>query len=631
VETSTPPAAPQPPAKRRADGWLPFILVVTALCAGFTIDPVKTPHAIKGDEATYVSMALSAAFEWHLSFERQDLERFWAAYECGPDGIFLKRGKLVRLKMMGRPPFIRLVYGGDAPPDRLYYGKAFVYPVVAAPLVRLFGVRGLLLTNLALLGLVAWCGYCFAAARAPANAAMAFTVAFFGASIVPLYVIWYTPEIFNLSAVFVAYFLWLYKEVAPPTTGRFAGLLRGRWSDFAAAGLIGVVTFSKPTHVLLIAPIVALLWWRRRWVRGLLALVAFTVVCGGLFGVNGAISGELNYQGGDRKVFYTWFPFASPDATFDTARGGHLVSTNDADTENVFESGVFLPRLARNGYYFVVGRHAGFVPYFFPGAVVIGFWLWRRREIRLWQALVFASVAASVVAILVMMPYTWAGGGGPPGNRYFLSFYPALFFLVPAFGSVRPAMVAWAGGALFTAQALVNPFFVAKYPYWNVDHGAYRLLPIELTMVNDLPVMLDRNRVKIPVGQNPTLSLYLIDENVYAPEPAGIWVHGERRADIVFRAASPLSCLRVTVLSLVRNTVWLSFDGRSATINLKPGASADVVFSTTGGVYSEQGWGYVLSVKTAAGVVPMIHDKDTTDDRFLGALLKLQGVERPKR
>lgn len=612
------------------DVWLPFILAVTCLCAGFTIDPVKTPHAIKGDEATYVSMALSVAFDGNLTFERQDLERFWAFYECGPDGIFLKRGRLARLKLLSKPPFVRFMQWGDAPLDKLYYGKAFVYPLVAAPLVRLFGVRGLLLTNLVLLALVAWAGYWFAAARAPSSAALAFTLAFFGVSIVPLYVVWYTPEIFNLSMVFFAYFLWLYKEVAPPAAGRWAAMLRGRWSDGAAAAILGVVTFSKPTHVFLVAPIIALLWWRRKAGRGLAALLVFAVVCGGLFGANAAVSGEFSYQGGDRKVFYTWFPFASPDATFVTARGGYSVSTNDADTENVFQSGVFLPRLARNAYYFVVGRHAGLLPYFFPGLVVIGLWFWRRQEIRIWQVLAFLTVGVSALAILVIVPYTWAGGGGPPGNRYFLSFYPALFFLVPALGSIRPAMIAWAGGALFTAQSLVNPFFVSKYPFWNVDHGACRWLPIELTMVNDLPIMLDRNRVKIPVGENPTLSLYFLDENVYPPEPAGIWVHGRRRTDIVIRTTAPLSNLRVSLSSVVPNSVWLSFDGSSTTVTLKPGASVDVLFSTAGGVYADRGWGYVLSVKAAEGVVPMNLDKDTADNRFLGALLRLQGVERPK-
>ena len=77
---------------------------------------------------------------------------------------------------------------------------------------------------------------------------------------------------------------------------------------------------------------------------------------------------------------------------------------------------------------------------------------------------------------------------------------------------------------------MLNPYYTARFPYCNLDHGAVRLLPIELTMVNDLPIMLDRNRAPIRYGSNPELSLYLLDRNAYAPEPAGLWVAGRRRA-----------------------------------------------------------------------------------------------------
>ena len=43
----------------------------------------------------------------------------------------------------------------------------------------------------------------------------------------------------------------------------------------------------------------------------------------------------------------------------------------------------------------------------------------------------FTAAVLSEVVIVGWMPYTWSGGGGPPGNRYFLGVYPALFFLMP--------------------------------------------------------------------------------------------------------------------------------------------------------------------------------------------------------
>jgi hypothetical protein len=630
-----PPTAGQLPAPSRPDLWVAAFLVILCVSAALTIDPPRTGMGLKGDEATYVSMALSVAYDADLSFQRRDLDRFWAAYQDnGPDGIFLKRGKLVHVKFSATPPFVRLMRYADAPEGTLYYGKAFIHAVFAAPFVRVFGMNGLPLFNVLLLGLVAWAGYQFALARAPAPVAIAFTLAFFGASITPVYLAWYTPEIFNLACVFLGYFLWLYKEVAPPSAGRWAVFLRGRGSDVAGAVLLGMATFSKPLNVLLIGPLVLLLWWRRRWLAGLVVGVVFVATVGGLFGINAAISGEFNYQGSDsvsgtnRKSFYGRFPFSTPDATFDSV-GGNVLVTNDSDADSSFAPG-FLPRLGLNVCYFFVGRHSGFIPYCFPGVVVLVIWFARWREVRLWQVLALGATAASTLAVLLMLPHTWAGGGGPIGNRYFLNYYPALFFLVPPLRSVAAPLAAWVGGTLFTAQALLNPFVAARQPQINADHGAVRMLPIELTMVNNLPINLDRWKVRFPVGSDPQLSLFLLDDNVYPPEPAGVWIHGQRRGDIVIQTSVPLSALRITLSSPLQNHVRVSFGGRSTSVDLKPGVAVDVLMYSSGGVYAEGRYGHVLSVSASDGFVPMNMPGGSQDKRFLGVLMRLQGVEREK-
>jgi hypothetical protein len=617
----------------RVDRWLAAFLFVTLLWAALTIDPPRTGMGLKGDEATYIAMTLSAAYDGDLVYQRKDLERFWATYQCGPDGIFLKRGKLARLRFSSSPPFVRLIRYADAPADSLYYGKAFIHAMFAAPFVRVFGVNGLPVFNVLLFALVVWAAYQFALARAPGPAAMLLALAFFGASITPVYVVWYTPEIFNLACVFLGYFLWLYKEVAPPASGRWARFLRGPGSEVLAAVLLGMATFSKPLNAAFIGPLVLMLWWRRRWLHGIAVGALFVATVVGLFSVNAAISGEFNYQGSDsaqganRKIFYTVFPLSSPRATFDSA-GGQTMVTNDSDVDTTFAPG-FLPRLGLNVFYFLVGRHAGFVPYFFPGLVVLVLWLVRWRSITLWQVLTLLVTAASTLVVLLIMPHTWAGGGGPIGNRYFLNFYPALFFLLPPVGSMAVPLVAWAGGMLFTAQAVTNPFLAARQPWINVDHGAVRMLPVELTMVNDLPIKLDPVRgFGFRVGSDPELLLFLLDENVYPPEPAGVWVHGQRRGDILIRTAAPMSALRVRLSSPIANRAVVSLGGRSATVDLKAGEAVDVMLFTDGGVYAERGYGYLLSVTTSDGFVPVNMDEGSKDRRFLGVLLRLQGIAR---
>ena len=107
------------------------------------------------------------------------------------------------------------------------------------------------------------------------------------------------PEIFNVSVVFVAYFLWLRKEANPG-----AGL-RGRWTDLVAALLLGMATYSKPLPIgLLVAPLVVLAWLRRRWFWGVTIGALAVVTAVALFCLTAAVSGEFNYQGGDRRTFY---------------------------------------------------------------------------------------------------------------------------------------------------------------------------------------------------------------------------------------------------------------------------------------------------------------------------------------
>jgi hypothetical protein len=137
-----------------------------------------------------------------------------------------------------------------------------------------------------------------------------------------------------------------------------------------------------------------------------------------------------------------------------------------------------------------------------------------------------AVVVITAGGLLFSLPFTWAGGGGPPGNRYFLSLYPLLLFLTPPLRSLWPALVAWTGGALFTAHVLINPFVSSAKPWVHPQRGLLRLLPVEMTMVNDLPVMIHSGYGRVPYGRDPGLYLYFLDDNVWLPERAGIWVAG---------------------------------------------------------------------------------------------------------
>ncbi len=597
-----------------------FVLFLIAAALAISVDVVRVGYGIKGDEATYVSMALSVAYDGDLSYERRDLERFWGLYRSGPEGVFLKRGKSLQLRGQSTFPFVRTLKRADPRTDRLYFGKAFVYPVFASPFVRLFGLNGLLLFHVLMLGGVCACGYLFLAARSSPAAAAAMTTAFVGAAAVPIYGVFLTPEVFNFSIVFFAYFLWLYDPRSP---GRPDVPLR---RVLLAVVLLGLATYSKPTNGLLAAPPVLALWWNRRWTDGLLAGILFVATTAGCFGLNAAVTGEFNYQGGDRKTFYSAFPFDAPDATWE--RRGISVITDGRAAGEVLEPATVPARFARNVEYFLIGRHFGFVPYYFPGALAILLWLLSRRARReVWRGLTFAAMAASVVAMLLVMPYTWSGGGGPPGNRYFLGVYPTLFFLIPPLPSAAPGVLAWAVGALFTAKMLVNPFVAAKFPYQTTERGAARRLPVELTMANDLPIMLDPYRSHLLYGQEPArVLLYYLDNNASTPEPGiGIWVGGGGRADILVRASQPVAALRMTVESPIHTTFTASAGGPVIVMVIAP--QTPITFDVP--VEGVRGWhdySWLLSVRSSDGFVPHLFDPASKDSRNLGALMRFSAI-----
>ncbi len=204
-------------SSHRAAALTGAILLIVTLAAAISIDVPRAGYKIKGDEATYVGMALSMAYDRDLAFERRDLDRFAGIYQQGPEGIFLKRGKQFRVRLRATPPFVFIFNSTpDDRDDRLYFGKAMIYSAVVAPFVWLMGMNGFLVFHVLLLFLVGVCGYLFLAARSRPGAALTFTLAFLGASVVPVYAVFLTSDLFNFALVFVAYFLWLYKEVAQP-------------------------------------------------------------------------------------------------------------------------------------------------------------------------------------------------------------------------------------------------------------------------------------------------------------------------------------------------------------------------------------------------------------------------------
>jgi hypothetical protein len=613
-------------------------LGVLLLAFALSVDFPKTAQGFKGDEATYYSLAHSLARDADFTFERKDLVRVWEEFP-GPEGIFLKRGKAIRIEWIGQPPFFRWVKSEDPKRSRLYYAKSYIYPLAASPFVFLFGTNGFLVLHALLLALDLFVVYLFLAARSRAPAtALVWSVTFLGASVVPIYFVWLTPELFNFSLALYALFLWSYKEVAADDTPR---LLRGAGSDYAAAALIGVLTFSKPPHAILMGALCAMALLRRQWGRVATLVAVWAIVSGVLFAGNAAITGEFNYQGGDRKTFYSYigFPFANERETFENigpVRGRESIMVGDvlanAHTFTVFR---------HNIVYFVLGRSAGLVPYFFPGIVCLLLFLVSAHR-RPWQWLAFATIVGTAVAFVLVWPFTYSGGGGPVGNRYFLSFYPLFLLLIPPAAGLGSAATAFAVGALFTAKILLNPFYASFNPGEHLKAGPLRWLPLELTLLNDLPMASKPERVKQPLGGDPPVWAYFPDDNAFSPEPNGnaFWVKGKSRAEVILRApVVNLGGEQFVSKSIVRLTIEVQNGADPATVTVATGREKRVlamksaeVSTLTLGVESgvpyhrdenPTSYLYRMTIATNAGFVPFLDAPGSSDSRFLGARIRV--------
>jgi hypothetical protein len=613
-------------SSRRAVAVSGFVLFVVAIAVAISVDVPRTGYGIKSDEATYVAAALSVAYDLNFDFDRHDLERFAGLYHNGPEGIFLKRGKSLTVRFNLDPPFVHVTKQPDTNPSRLYFGKAIVYPLFAAPFVRFLGLNGLLVFHVLLLALAAIAAYLFLEAQSSPLPAAIFTTAFLGASVLPVYAAILMPEIFTFTLVFLAYFLWLHKEVAP------GSWLNARWTDPVAAALLGVGTYAKPIPVAaLLAPIVVLAWTRRRWARGIWLGLTAVVVAGMLFGVTAAISGEFNYQGGDRKVFYGSFPFDAPAATWEH-RGGKVIEEPGPEIVGVLTDHNLPRRFWLNVEYFLVGRHSGFVPFFFPGAIAILTWLLSPARRDTWRILTFGAFGLSAALLLLALPFTWNGGGGPSGNRYLVNVYPTLFFLMPPAMTTVPGLLAWIGGALFTAKMLANPFVAAKYPWLMVEKGPLRRLPVELTMADDLPEMLvqpPRVRIRYGPGDDRRMLLYFLDENVWPPERDGMWVSGAGRADIIVSSAMPIRHMTFEAESPISTVLTVTLGAETVTVRLDAGHVETFTVGTAGVRGRREGLNeylYLLTARSTEGFVPHFRDPSSRDYRNLGAELRFRAA-----
>ena len=605
-------------------------IVLTAWA--LSVDFPKSSGGFAGDASTYYTLGHSLAHDLDFEYRRDDLVRVWKEFPSGPEGIFLKRGS-----------------GG-----RIFYAKAYIYPLVAAPFIWLFGTNGFLVLHALLMTACFACAYAFVSARSHPVAALIFAFAFLFVSLVPIYMVQIGPDFFIFAIVLIGYFFWCYKEVGGPAADR-PNALRTRWllaprSDAISAVLLGVAMFAKPTNIGLFMPLFVSAVLRKQWARAARMSVLFVGTAGLLFALNAAFTGDWNYQGGERKTFLGagdgtfagGFPYQNDASTFDsvgTARVGGgsfgVLFTRDA----------LLEVFPHNVGYFLFGRHTGFAVYYLPGLMAILLFMAATRDRAMWQWLTLAAGVITAAVLLIYMPFTWSGGGGPVGNRYFLGTYGVFLFLVPPMQTAASGLLTMALSALFVSAIISGPFVATRNPAEHSKTGLFKWLPTELTMVNDLPINTGSPaRFRQPLGGTPPVLAYFIDDNVFNREVDAFWVRGESSADILLRARIQPEAdaagveisrsLRINKLTAIlesgpkANRVVINTGGERRTVDMAPSSQQTIELAMPHGVpykYDPRfptNYVYMVTISSSSGFVPMF-ENGSNDSRFLGVMVRL--------
>jgi hypothetical protein len=567
-------------------------------------------------------MAWSLAEDGDLRYEAKDVFRVRREFPSGPQGIFLKRASGgLWWDGEGGFPWVRRVDAGD---PRIYFAKPFTYAVAAAPFVKLFGTRGMLLANALALGAALFLGYAAMRRSATPLPSVAVTLALFLAGVAPVYLVWPTPEVFNMALTAAGLAAWRLER------------------PVLSALILGIATYSKPYNLWLAIPLglepllagETALPWSRRLIesarRG--AIVAATVLL--LFGANAAVTGEANYQGGaERKTFYGTFPFERDETGREITFGnsGIWMSTNqlgprvEGRDEVAASQGAEPPRSGReirdsflwNLVYFWIGRFGGALPYFPPMVLALGMFLALGPRSRAgWLSL--AALVVSYLFYIAMIPDNWYGGP-TVGNRYFLNLLPLGLFLIPRGREGPVAITGTAAAAVLLTPILVAPLYHSFNPGVHAARGGFGFMPPELTMLNDLAAFTPEAwRKKRPYGDTEgdahlnwpadpkAYYLYFPDDVTYGKETydgvEGFWLRGRARGEVYLRALEPVRRVTVRVTGVqTADHISIGIGRRRQTLAVGLRETKEAVFEPGPGFVYKDSFVHVLRLRSARG------------------------------
>lgn len=556
-----------------------FFICFLVFVVAFSFTHLKRGY--HSDEATYFAITQSIAFDFDLEYTKKDIHRIrkMIPETAGPQGLFLKKTSK----------------------DRLYYAKSFAYPLFAAPFLLLFGPQGLFLFNGLMLAVLLLLAYRLLCQHYPQLPSFRLALIFFLASIMPIYLWWATPEIFNCFIIFTGLFLVFYRF------SNHRGLV------YLAPVLFSLAVFSKPSNFFPIAVFYLIFLLRRQWKKFLLFSAISILITAGLFFINKIHTGEFNYQGGNRKTFYDRFPFETGSYTFEDSR--ITMSADDYFERQSFNPEIFILNL----FYFLFGKFTGFFIYFFPAFFLLAFF-WFQEKTRE-DYLMLLSIIAGILFYLIITPNNYFGGSGSVGNRYFLSLLPFFFFLGFQKRNLRYLWIIPLVSIFMLTGPLVNSYRFTKVARWSGLSFPINLFPVEKTQYRALPTnensaafgthfKAGSRKYQLYFLNNHFFKIREYDKNGFA---RGFRTLGDRRTDFFLRSRQKAPTIRVTICNIPKkNKVRVVVEDQSRTIILKPGQVTTLTFHDPPGLFIDHTWLYLLKIRSRGSYIPLMNTGDNT-------------------
>jgi hypothetical protein len=584
------------------------LLLIFLFFLGFSLFinlPELQKNFLFADEAIYYSMTQSLAQDGDLKYTKNDLNRYYQVFLSGPLGIFLKKGK----------------------DGQIFYAKSFAYPLFAAPFVKIFGYNGFFVFHSLLLLLILLMGFTYFSLSNKPALSLLFVLTFLFASVAGVYFIWISPDFFNLFLVFSTLFLWLYKlkykekNNQEERKNKFQGFLQSNWTDYIACALVGIAVFSKPPNVVLMGPMVLYTLYKKKFLKSALMILIFLLTSGLFWGTNYLVTGDWNYQGGERKTFYFKYPLEREGMTFDSL--GHKMSTEGYGQKHLLPVKVII----YNFFYYFWGRFTGIAWYFFPALLfLILFFLGKKR---FYQWLILAALAGEILIYIILMPDNYAGGGGAVANRYFLNIYPLFLFLPGLKRSFKEIGLNWIVASVFISQILISPLRHSHFPATHAKKFPFKILPAELTLVNNLPTNTNPYAHRQEVGTSPNIGwLHFLDDNFHPKlEPDGFWTRGPYTAEIILKTYYPVKKLNFQLLNnpRMRNEITVKVGRAKKKITLGKKQWGNLSFVPGNGFQTSK-WIhlYKIKIKASKGSLPYYEDEKSDERRFLGVFFKIE-------